>query len=80
MSRVTIKHERTSLYVEIQIDTGTYLLDQEQYAELYRTMLQHPPKGVEEVKENERADWEEALADVMFGWHRMRKDTNDNQV
>lgn len=77
MSRVTIKHERTSLYVEIQIDTGTYLLDQEQYAELYRTMLQHPPKNVEE---NERADWEDALEDVLFGFAKMRKEHNDNQV
>lgn len=78
MAKVTIKHERTSLYVEIQIDNSTYLMDQEQYAELYHTVLQHPPKNAEEVKQNERANWEEELADVMFGWHRMRKDeTND---
>jgi len=44
MTQVTIKHERTSLYVEIQVDTSTYLLSQEQYAELYHTVLQHPPK------------------------------------
>lgn len=46
MSKVTINHEKTSLYVEIQVDTSTYLLSQEQYAELFHTVLQHPPKGV----------------------------------
>ena len=46
MSKVTIEHERTNLYVEIQVDTSTYLLSQEQYAELFHTVLQHPPKGV----------------------------------
>jgi hypothetical protein len=47
MSTVTIKHERTNLYVEIQVDTSTYLLSQEQYAELWRTAMQHPPKNKE---------------------------------
>jgi hypothetical protein len=46
MSKVTINHEKTSLYVEIQVDTSTYLLSQEQYAELFHTVLQHPPKDV----------------------------------
>jgi hypothetical protein len=46
MSKVTIEHERTNLYVEIQVDTSTYLLSQEQYAELFHTVLQHPPKDV----------------------------------
>ena len=46
MSKVTINHEQTNLYVEIQVDTSTYLLSQEQYAELFHTVLQHPPKGV----------------------------------
>lgn len=46
MSRVTIKHEATSLYVEIQIDTMTYLLRQDQYADLFHEALQHPPKDV----------------------------------
>ena len=46
MSKVTIKHEKTSLYVEIQVDTSTYLLSQEQYAELFHTVIQHPPKDV----------------------------------
>ena len=46
MSTVTINHEKTSLYVEIQVDTSTYLFHQEQYAELFHTVLQHPPKGV----------------------------------
>lgn len=75
MAKVTIKHERTSLYVEIQVDNSTYLMDQEQYAELYHTVLQHPPKNAEE---DERPDWEEALEDVLFGFAKMRKDeTND---
>ena len=43
---MNIKHVRTNLYVEIQVDTSTYLLSQEQYAELFHTVLQHPPKGV----------------------------------
>ena len=46
MTQVTISHEKTSLYVEIQVDTSTYLLSQEQYAELFHTALQHPPKDV----------------------------------
>jgi hypothetical protein len=46
MSRVTIKHERTSLYVEIQVDTSTYLMSQEQYADLFHEALQHPPADV----------------------------------
>ena len=46
MAKVTIEHEKTSLYVEIQVDTSTYLLSQEQYAELFHTALQHPPKDV----------------------------------
>jgi hypothetical protein len=46
MSTVTIKHEATRLYVEIQVDTSTYLLSQEQYAELWHTALQHPPADV----------------------------------
>jgi hypothetical protein len=46
MSKVTINHEKTSLYVEIQVDTSTYLLSQEQYAELFHTALQHPPADV----------------------------------
>lgn len=46
MAKVTINHEQTSLYVEIQVDTSTYLFSQEQYAELFHTALQHPPKDV----------------------------------
>lgn len=46
MAKVTIEHVRTSLYVEIQVDTSTYVLSQEQYAELFHTALQHPPKDV----------------------------------
>jgi hypothetical protein len=46
MSTVTIKHEATRLYVEIQVDTSTYLLSQEQYAELFFEAIQHPPASV----------------------------------
>jgi hypothetical protein len=46
MSKITINYEQTNLYVEIQVDTSTYLLSQEQYAELFHTVLQHPPKDV----------------------------------
>jgi hypothetical protein len=46
MSTVTIEHVATSLYVEIKVDNSTYLMSQEQYAELFHTVLQHPPKGV----------------------------------
>jgi hypothetical protein len=44
MSTATIT--KTKLYVEIQIDSGTYLFDHEQYAELWHTALQHPPAEV----------------------------------
>lgn len=46
MAKVTIEHERTNLYVEMQVDTSTYLFSQEQYAELFHTVLQHPPADV----------------------------------
>jgi hypothetical protein len=44
MSTVTIT--KTELYVEIQVDTSTYLFNQEQYDELWHTALQHPPADV----------------------------------
>jgi hypothetical protein len=44
MSTVTITHKEHS--VEIQVDTMTYLYDHDQYAELFHTALQHPPKDV----------------------------------
>jgi hypothetical protein len=46
MTKVTIEQEKTSLYVEMRVDNSTYLLSQEQYAELFHTALQHPPKDV----------------------------------
>jgi len=46
MTKVTISHEKTGLYVEMRVDNSTYLLSQEQYAELFHTALQHPPKDV----------------------------------
>ena len=46
MSTVTIDHVATSLYVEIKVDNSTYLMSQEQYAELWHTALQHPPAEV----------------------------------
>jgi hypothetical protein len=44
MSTVTIT--KTELYVEIQVDTSTYLFNHEQYDELFHTALQHPPADV----------------------------------
>jgi hypothetical protein len=44
MSKVTITQSEHS--VEIQVDTMTYLYDHDQYAELFHTALQHPPKDV----------------------------------
>jgi hypothetical protein len=38
MSKVTIT--KTELYVEIQVDTSTYLFNHEQYDELWHTMRQ----------------------------------------
>jgi hypothetical protein len=42
----TVAIIKTELYVEIQIDLSTYLLNHEQYAELWHTALQHPPAEV----------------------------------